>query len=394
MTLLSRPRPSVTSGDTVLTNLRLCLPTEVVSGTIHVEKGRIAAIDTGRSSLAGAEDCGGDYLLPGLIELHTDNLEKHFTPRPGVTWPALAAVMSHDAQMAGSGITTVLDALALGDVREGSERVRSLKTMADAILAARADDLTRAEHFLHLRCEISYPDLMNLVEQLATPEVVKLVSIMDHTPGQRQFTDLEGYRSFYKKKFGLNEAEMAAFEAAAVERQSRYAAPQRAAVVAVAQRLGLPLASHDDAKPEHVAEAAAEGMHIAEFPTTLEAADLSRKAGMKLLMGAPNLVRGGSHSGNIAAADLAARGWLDILSSDYMPVSLLQAVFLLAPTDADLPAAVATATVTPAEAVGLTDRGSLTPGKRADLLRVHLHRAGDMALPIVEGVWRAGRRVA
>lgn len=390
MTRLSR-----IAGPTILTNLRLCLPTDVVSGTISIEDGRIAAIDTGRSSLPAAEDCGGDYLLPGLIELHTDNLEKHFTPRPGVTWPALAAVMSHDAQMAGSGITTVLDALALGDVREGSDRIRSLKTMADAILAARTDDLTRAEHFLHLRCEISYPDLMELVEQLAIPGAVKLVSIMDHTPGQRQFTNLDSYRSFYKKKFGLSDTEMAEFEAATVERQARYAAPQRAAVVATAQRLGLPLASHDDAKPEHVAEAAAEGMRIAEFPTTLEAADLSRKAGMKLLMGAPNLVRGGSHSGNIAAADLAARGWLDILSSDYMPVSLLQAVFLLAPTEADLPAAVATATSTPAEAVGLHDRGSLTPGKRADLLRVRLHRMGDgAALPLVQGVWRAGQRVA
>jgi alpha-D-ribose 1-methylphosphonate 5-triphosphate diphosphatase len=297
--------------------------------------------------------------------------------------------------MAGSGITTVLDALALGDVREGSERVRSLKTMADAILAARADDLTRAEHFLHLRCEISYPDLMDLVEQLATPDVVKLVSIMDHTPGQRQFTDLGNYRNFYKKKFSLSDVEMQAFEAETMARQARYAAPQRAAVVATAQRLGLPLASHDDAKPEHVAEAAAEGMRIAEFPTTLEAADLSRQAGMKLLMGAPNLVRGGSHSGNIAAADLAARGWLDILSSDYMPVSLLQAVFLLAPTDAELPAAAATATATPAEAVGLHDRGRLEIGKRADLLRVRLHRdEGAPPLPIVQGVWRAGRRVA
>lgn len=379
----------------ILTNLRLCLRQEVIHGTIVVQSGQIVGLDTGISRAADAQDCDGDYLLPGLIELHTDNLEKHFSPRPGVIWPALAAVLSHDAQMAGSGITTVLDALALGDVREGSERVRSLKTMADAILAARADDLTRAEHFLHLRCEISYPDLMDLVEQLATPDVVKLVSIMDHTPGQRQFTDLGNYRNFYKKKFSLSDAEMQAFEAETMARQARYAAPQRAAVVAAAHRMGLPLASHDDAKPEHVAEAAAEGMRIAEFPTTLEAADLSRKAGMKLLMGAPNLVRGGSHSGNIAAADLAARGWLDILSSDYMPVSLLQAVFLLAPTDAELPAAAATATATPAEAVGLNDRGRLEIGKRADLLRVRLHRGGGAPpLPIVQGVWRAGRRVA
>jgi alpha-D-ribose 1-methylphosphonate 5-triphosphate diphosphatase len=184
----------------ILTNLRLCLRQEVIHGTIIVQNGQIVGLDSGISRAAGAQDCDGDYLLPGLIELHTDNLEKHFSPRPGVIWPALAAVLSHDAQMAGSGITTVLDALALGDVREGSERVRSLKTMADAILAARADDLTRAEHFLHLRCEISYPDLMDLVEQLATPDVVKLVSIMDHTPGQRQFTDLGNYRNFYKKK--------------------------------------------------------------------------------------------------------------------------------------------------------------------------------------------------
>ncbi len=379
----------------ILTNARLCLPAEVMSGTLTLQNGCITDIASGISQVPSAVDCEGDYLLPGLIELHTDNLEKHFSPRPGVLWPALAAVLSHDAQMAGSGITTVLDALALGDVREGSERVRSLKTMADAIVAARADDLTRAEHFLHLRCEISYPDLMDLVGQLATSGVVKLVSIMDHTPGQRQFTDLGSYRRFYQRKFNLSDAEMQVFEADTIARQALYAAPQRAAVVETAHRLGLPLASHDDAKPEHVAEAKANGMSIAEFPTTLEAAELSRKAGMKLLMGAPNLVRGGSHSGNIAAADLAARGWLDILSSDYMPVSLLQAVFLLGATEAALPAAVATATATPAEAIGLTDRGRLEVGKRADLIRVRLHRRPDEPpLPIVQGVWRAGRRVA
>jgi alpha-D-ribose 1-methylphosphonate 5-triphosphate diphosphatase len=168
-------------------------------------------------------------------------------------------------------------------------------------------------------------------------------------------------------------------------------AKNRIAIVALARRLGVTLASHDDATIEHVEEACAEGVTIAEFPTTAEAAAAAHRAGLKVMMGAPNLIRGGSHSGNISTAEVAANGHLDALSSDYVPGSLLAAAFALpdAVETIDLPAAIATVTRAPAAAVGLDDRGEIAIGKRADLVQVN----ADYGLPVVRRVWREGRRV-
>jgi len=163
-------------------------------------------------------------------------------------------------------------------------------------------------------------------------------------------------------------------------------------IVALAQEHGIPLASHDDTTEENVSDAVRDRVAVAEFPTTIDAARGLRRAGIGILMGAPNVVRGGSHSGNIAAIDLAREGLLDILSSDYIPSSLLMAALLLPEQvpSIDLAAAVRTVTKTPAEAVGLADRGEIAVGKRADLIRVHVARG----IPVVRSVWREGRRVA
>jgi alpha-D-ribose 1-methylphosphonate 5-triphosphate diphosphatase len=161
--------------------------------------------------------------------------------------------------------------------------------------------------------------------------------------------------------------------------------------VALADKHGIPLASHDDTTAEHVAQSVRDGVAIAEFPTTFEAAEALHAAGVRVLMGAPNLIRGGSHSGNVGTAELANAGVLDVLSSDYVPASLLMAAFALprAVPSMALPEAVRAASKTPAEAVGLNDRGEIAIGKRADLVRVHIVRG----LPVVRSVWRAGRRV-
>jgi alpha-D-ribose 1-methylphosphonate 5-triphosphate diphosphatase len=154
----------------------------------------------------------------------------------------------------------------------------------------------------------------------------------------------------------------------------------------------VPLASHDDTTSEHVVAAVRDGVSVAEFPTTIEAAEGLHQAGVQILMGAPNVVRGGSHAGNIAAVDLAKRGLLDILSSDYVPSSLLMAAIQL-PHHApgiDLAAAIRTVTCNPARAVGLTDRGTIEVGQRADLIRVHVAQN----VPVVRSTWREGRRVA
>lgn len=380
------------TADFVITNARIIgRKDEIPGGSVAVRDGVIADIGTGLSAVSSAEDFGGDYLLPGLVELHTDNLEKHFAPRPGVRWPAKLAVINHDAQVAAAGITTVMDAVAVGDVREGSVRLAILRDMIAAIEEAQKGGMLRAEHLLHLRCEISFKDLMDLIEPMSGLSWLKLVSIMDHTPGQRQFVNPEKYRQYYQGKFGLTDDEMDRFMNEQIANAQAWGADNRRKVVALCHAKGLPLASHDDATADHVAEAAADKMVVAEFPTTHEAAKLSRQHGMKVMMGGPNVVRGGSHSGNISAKSLAEAGELDIISSDYVPSSMLQSVFLLPEQlpGITLPQAVAMASSNPADAVGLTDRGALEIGKRADMLRISLIDN----TPVVRAVWRSGKRV-
>lgn len=380
------------TNELVLTNARVVTADEVFTGTVHVKDGRIVGLARGGTAVGGAVDCDGDHLLPGLVELHTDNLERHISPRPKVRWHAGSAVQAHDALMASAGITTVFDAISCGDVIDGSERLANLRAMADAVTDAQARGYLRADHRLHLRCEVSTADVMELFGALAGNPLVGIVSLMDHTPGQRQFVHEVKYREYYMGKYGFGEEEMAAFTRRQQENSARYSDPHRRRIADYCRKRGLTLASHDDATVEHVAEAAELGIHFAEFPTTVAAAKASRQAGMMVLMGAPNLVRGGSHSGNASALELAREGCLDVLSSDYVPISMIGAAFLMHKGELGLPLpdAVATVTRNPARVANLDDRGEIAVGRRADLVRVH--DTDDM--PVVRAVWRAGERVA
>jgi alpha-D-ribose 1-methylphosphonate 5-triphosphate diphosphatase len=375
----------------VLTNARIVTADVVIHGTLRVRGEHIEDVDTDRSRVSSAVDLDGDYLLPGFVELHTDNLEKHFSPRPGVTWPGAAAAVAHDAQVAAAGITTVLDAVALGDLLGVSARLKNLEAMVDAIRTARAHGALRAEHMLHLRCEVSDPNCATMFATLAHEPLVRLVSIMDHTPGQRQFTKIEHYKLYYQKKYGLTDAEFHDLVERQIAQQKQYAEPNRRSVISRAQELGLTLASHDDATEAHADEAAASGMTIAEFPTTRAAARAARRNKLDVLVGGPNLVLGGSHSGNIAALDLVRDGLAQIVSSDYVPASMVQAPFVVARDRLgfDLPAAVRMVSRNPARAVGLQDRGEIGKGLRADLVRIREVES----MPLVRTVWRAGQRI-
>ena len=378
--------------ESILTDARIVTRDGVLSGTLLVRDGRIAEIAPGRSSAPGAVGLDGDYLLPGLVELHTDNLEKHLTPRPGVPWPPEAAIVAHDALVAGCGITTVFDSVAVGDVIAGTQRRRSLEVTPVGLAHAIRHDMLKAQHFLHMRIEVSEPDVREMFEPFLDDPLVRLVSLMDHTPGQRQYADEAAYRRSYQRRHAVGDAEYERFAARRKGMAERYSGPHRAWMVALARDRQWPLASHDDATLAHVEESLAAGMTIAEFPTTIQAARAAHAGGMKVMMGAPNLVRGGSHSGNVSAGELAGLGLVDILSSDYYPQSLLHGAFLLArpPVGMTLADAVATVSDVPAAAVGLADRGRIAVGLRADLIRVQ-----DIeGLPIVRTVWREGRRVA
>jgi alpha-D-ribose 1-methylphosphonate 5-triphosphate diphosphatase len=375
----------------VLSNARVVTREESFVGSLCVEGERIAEVAPGPSRVAGRVDCEGDWVVPGLVELHTDVLERHAFPRPGVRWPETAAVVAYDAQLAAAGITTTFDSLAVGYVIETGQRPRDPRPLADAIRTAQERGLLRAEHFLHVRCEVSTAQVLEDFAPFADDPLVRLVSLMDHTPGQRQFVSLDKYREYYQGKYGLSDAQMAALITARVADQEAYAARHRAEITRRCHARGLTLVSHDDATVAHVEDAAKIGTAIAEFPTTLEAARAARAYGLAILAGAPNLVCGRSHSGNIAAAELAGHGLLDILSSDYVPASLLHAAAILhTALGLSLPAAIATVTATPADRAGLDDRGQLAPGRRADLLRVQIVDG----LPVLRAVWRQGHRIA
>ena len=319
----------------LIKNARIVTRDDVFTGMLRIEDGMIRDVERGTTSAREAEDWDGDYLLPGLIELHTDNLEKHLAPRPGVQWNTDAAFVIHDAQVAAAGITTVFDSLC------------------------------------------AHP-------------LLRLASVMDHTPGQRQWHDREQWRRFQERNGKLTDEHVATALAELTVEQERYADAHRREIVARCKRLGIPVASHDDTLIEHVEQAKAEGIVLAEFPTTRIAAEAAREHGISTIMGAPNIVRGGSHSGNVSALELAQADLLDILSSDYVPSSLMTAVFeLVHKAEWTLPRAMATVSAEPARTAGLHDRGAIEVGLRADFVRVTMLDT----LPVPRATYRAGARI-
>ena len=375
----------------ILANAELILPDRVMRGAVHVENGLIAEITEGASVPPGAEDCGGAHLAPGLIELHTDNLDRHLRPRPGVDWPHSAALFAHDGELATVGITTVFDALRVGTVaRDQAAEPRYARALADELNALVAAGRMRISHHIHLRAEICSETLLDELAEFGPEDRVRLVSLMDHTPGQRQFRDLSKLAQYMQGKHGYSDAEFADHIARLRDLRDRVGPAHETGAVAAAQRLGAVLASHDDTTAEQVATSAGHGIRLAEFPTTMEAATAGHAHGIRNIMGGPNLIRGGSHSGNVAAEELAREGVLDIISSDYIPSSLLLGACHLARLWDALPRAFATVTEAPAQATGLTDRGRISVGLRADLIRL----ADLDGTARVTGSWVKGRRVA
>lgn len=374
----------------ILTNCKVVCRDEIIHGTVAVEDGVISQVDAGSCSSSSVEDLGGNFLLPGLIEMHTDNLEKYIAPRPGILWPStMAALLAHDMQICGGGITTVFDAIALGDLGHGGVRKKILNQSVEAIKTARENKLLRADHYLHLRCEIADKAVLEMIEVHRDDPLVRLLSIMDHTPGQRQWTNISKWRLYHRdKKWTDEDAERIIAERQ--ELQKSHAHVNRKAILEISRQKNIPVASHDDTTEEHCEDAAREGISISEFPTTLNAASRGKQLGLKTVMGAPNVVRGESHSGNISALELAKGDLLDALSSDYMPISLLHAAFILnEKLCKPLCDTVAMVSSNIADMLGMDDRGRIAVGKRADLIEVGLHDG----LPLVRRVWREGQQI-
>jgi alpha-D-ribose 1-methylphosphonate 5-triphosphate diphosphatase len=379
--------------ETVLTNARVILADDEFDGTVILNDDVIDSVGQGKSRTAGAEDLQGDYLIPGLVDLHTDALEKQMMPRPNVSWNPIAATIAHDALTTTSAITTVFESLAAGASVAHPERNETLKPMIEGLQKTQQSGLLRGEHLVHLRCEVTNPMVMELFHEVIDHPLIRFMSVNDHAPGHRQYPDMDYYRKKHMKNYGLDEKEMDAFVEVILGQSQKFGAHRRTELVEASHARNIPTASHDDRTVEEVEQAVEDGMVVAEFPITFDAAELARKRGLKVLAGGPNLCRGGSHHpGNLLTGDIAKRGFLDILVSDYVPISLVQGLFMM--TNAEfgfsVPDAIRIGSKNPAAAAGLTDRGEIAPGKRADLAQVKLVDG----IPVVRRVWVRGERVA
>jgi alpha-D-ribose 1-methylphosphonate 5-triphosphate diphosphatase len=375
--------------ETILTNAVLVLRDETILGTIVMHGSMIADIQAGASRSSSAIDMRGDTVIPGVVDVHTDNLERQVQPRSLARWPSRSAMVAHDAQCAAAGVTTVLDALCLGDLGFDKERIKTFQDGVIDLDALTDAGLLKADHFLHLRCEIPALDMLALLNPVANHPLVRMISLMDHSPGVGQYANMDFYRKL-RRQGGLDEATVERRIQEMQAQRARWRDPNRRALLDRVRGTSIALASHDDRTEDEIAENAADGIRISEFPVTMEAAMAAKRAGMQVIAGAPNIVRGGSHSGNVAAADLVRAGAVDAFASDYVPPSLVEAAFQCTREEGiSLPEAVAMISDHPAQMSGLPDRGRLETGLRADVVRVHLHGT----LPIVRQVWRAGERV-
>ena len=378
---------------TILTNARIVLADTVISGSLMIEAGRIAAITqstgtqgTGTQSI----DLEGDFLTPGVIDLHTDNLERQVAPRANARWPSRSAMLAHDAQCAVAGVTTVFDALCLGDIGFEKERVRTFEDGLADLRALAGTGLLKAEHFLHLRCELPAPEMPELLDRAIDDPLVRLVSIMDHSPGVGQYADIDKYHRMRRAE-GFSAAEIDEMVVTLQDNHAAYNRVNRELVLDLVRERQLPLASHDDRTAEEVALNHQDGIMISEFPVSLAAARAAKARGIRAIAGAPNIVRGGSHSGNVAALDLIREGLVEALASDYVPSSMMEAAFACAASGAtSLPEAIGLVSAGPAALAGLDDRGRIATGLRADLVRVRVHEG----MPVIRAVWRQGERVA
>ena len=371
---------------TCITRAKIVLPDGVVDdASLLLEDGCIAAIEPERAP-QGAEvvDLEGQWLMPGLVDLHCDALEKEIEPRPGVHFPLAFAIANADKRNACAGITTVYHAVSFAHDELG---VRNVNMAADAIRAVHAYRDSLVDNRVHARYEITDPAGAPVLAALLDESALELLSFMDHSPGQGQFKTLESYRDYVVRTYNRTpeDAERMALDKIA----SREAATERVnALAAQARQRGVCLASHDDDSAQRVAGMKALGVSVSEFPVNLEAAMEARRLGLATVFGAPNILRGSSQSGNMRALEAVHAGVADCLCADYAPATMLPAAMRL-PSLTGMPPweAIRMVTRTPALAAGLGDRGEIARGLRADLIAV----TDIQGTPQATHAWCAGR---
>jgi alpha-D-ribose 1-methylphosphonate 5-triphosphate diphosphatase len=377
---------------TLIYNAGLVLPDKLLeNGWLLIEDGRIAALGEARAKpetagIANLLDAGGSFLLPGLIDLHCDGIERLVEPRPGVHFELPVALAEVDHRLAACGITTEFHAIALDDNEFGTRSIDFARELAQALVEKPAN-LVR--HEFHARFEITSAAGFEVICAMIQQREVRLVSLMDHSPGQGQYTNEQTYRDYVKRTYQRTDSQID--QMLQNKRLQLSKAWERIEVVTrLAREAGLAIATHDDDTPAKVEQWPGLGVTMAEFPTTIAAARRAHELGLAVCMGAPNVLRGKSSGGNLSGLEAVRQGICDVLCADYYPAAMLAATFKLVNLRIlPLPEAVRLVTLNPARAVGLDkERGSLEAGKTADLVQLSLNH---FHLPKIERLFVAGR---
>lgn len=355
----------VTQETTVIENARLVTPDAIVAGALRIEDDRIVSVGDVTHSAYETVNAQGRLVLPGLIDLHGDDIESHLHPRTGARMDTHMALASADRANVAAGITTKFHAISFEvDPTEN----RSPELGAEITSAVETADDLMADHRIHARCEVTQQRCVDAVEEVIEMGDAGLVSVMSHIPGKGQFQSREAFLQYYRdsQNHTVEEAKSMIEKRGGIELSTIRKRVNR--IVAAAHKHGVPTASHDDEEVTEVEKLHKVGVNVSEYPITLATAKRAHELGMTVTMGAPNLVRGESQWGNLRTVDAIKAGVVDALVADYHPISLLAAPFV--DTGESLPKRVARVTKNPADAVGLSDRGRIVEGARADLVIV------------------------
>lgn len=359
---------------------RLVTPETVIDGGVRIEGDRIAEVGDIVDDADTVIDADGRLVLPGLVDIHGDDIEKHLHPRSGARMDTSMALASADRANVAAGITTKFHAISFELDEEANRSPELAGNLTDAITTA--NELL-VDHRLHARCEVTQKRCVEAVIKVIDNGNTDLVSVMSHIPGKGQFRDIEAFRSYYENDTNrtVEEAEEMIETRVSIPMSTIRERVDR--VVNRAHEAGVVTASHDDENPREVERLAESGVDISEYPITLETAERAAELGMTTTMGAPNLVRGESQWGNLATAAGIDAGVVDVLVADYHPPSMLASVFV--DTGESLPERVKRVSANPADAVGFADRGRIETGKRGDLIVVDPNPTPTVTGAVVAG---------
>ena len=339
---------------------------------VLVQGGRIAAIDTNLELPDGTQRIPAEGLLlsPGFIDLHCDAIEKEIRPRPGGSFPLDIALTELDKRLAACGVTTMYHCLCFGESETND--LRTAARAEEIALTMRAlEPMLTVRNRIHVRFEVTDTGSVPVLRHLLQRHGAHLFSIMDHTPGQGQFTERKHFISYYGQAEHLSGDQAAKLAEARMATRHEVGDEHIRELTDLCRRQGIPMASHDDDTVQKIAWVHGMGIGLSEFPVRLAAAREARRLGMEVLMGAPNILRGGSLTGNLGGQDAIREGACTVIGSDYAPMSMLHAVFQVYRAGIlPLHEAIRLVTANPAHAVGLHESGSLREGAVADLVLI------------------------